>query len=49
MPLADALNTDVGRYLLAYAIAAFVPAALFIFGLGLVIGGHLENKKWRIQ
>ncbi len=49
MPLADALNTNEGRYMLAYAIAAFVPIALMIFGLGLVVGGHLENKKWRIQ
>ena len=33
--------------MLAYAIAAFVPIALVIFGLGLIVGGHIENNKWR--
>ena len=49
MPLADVLNTNEGRYMLAYAISAFIPIALIIFGIGLVIGGHIENKKWRLK
>ena len=49
MPFIDVLNTPEGRYMLGYAIAIFVPIVLVIFGMGLVIGGHLENKKWRLK
>lgn len=49
MPFLEAFNTPEGRYMLAYCIAAFIPMALVIFGIGLVIGGHIENKKWRLR
>jgi len=49
MPFVDAFNTPEGRYMLGYAITAFIPIALIIFGFGLVIGGHIENKRWRLK